>query len=282
MVEEMAMPVVIDGEATNLFAITRSGGQRRLHVPDARAVERTRPQPDGNRRRAQPQAPGDPGYPGQRPQFEQPRPARRRAGRHVLHHRPRLRRRSPTPPTRSSRRWRRIRPSTPSGSTTTLPSRSCRSISTGSAPPTPASPSTPSHSVVQTLLSGRDVGDFYVGDDPIEIRAQSPDGMIQDPSGLDAIQLRTDERRHGSAVLLCDFRGTRGRAELCRVRTRAAPIPIAAGLGDGVALGQAMEEVTRLAEENRSRPAWASPSPARPRNSPAPPAASIRPSPSRF
>ncbi|HMN84977.1 MAG TPA: efflux RND transporter permease subunit, partial [Bauldia sp.] len=44
--------------------------------------------------------------------------------------------------------------------------------------------------MVQALLTGRDLGTFYIGDDPIEVRLQAPDGMIQDTSGLDRVRLR--------------------------------------------------------------------------------------------
>jgi len=102
-------------------------------------------------------------------------------------------------------------------------------------------------SVVQTLLSGRDVGDFYVGDDPIEIRAQVPYGMIQDPSGLDAIQLRTPQGAMVPLSSFVSFEETAVAPSLPR-QDKSRAIPITAGLADGVALGQAMDEVETLAE----------------------------------
>jgi hydrophobic/amphiphilic exporter-1 (mainly G- bacteria), HAE1 family len=102
-------------------------------------------------------------------------------------------------------------------------------------------------SVVKTLLSGRKVGEFYVGDDPIEIRAQVPYGMIQDPAGLDAIQVRTPS---GSMVPLSSFVTFEETAVAPRLprQDKSRAIPITAALGDGVALGQAMDEVLALAE----------------------------------
>ena len=38
---------------------------------------------------------------------------------------------------------------------------------------------------VQTVLSGKDLGNYYVGDNAIEILAKVPDGMVQDTSALD-------------------------------------------------------------------------------------------------
>ena len=103
-------------------------------------------------------------------------------------------------------------------------------------------------SVVQTLLSGRDVGDFYIGDDPIEIRAQVPYGMIQDPSGLDAIQLRTPSGAMVPLSSFVSFEETAVAPSLPR-QDKSRAIPITAGLADGVALGQAMSEVLSLADQ---------------------------------
>jgi HAE1 family hydrophobic/amphiphilic exporter-1 len=102
--------------------------------------------------------------------------------------------------------------------------------------------------VVQTLLSGRDVGDFYVGDDPIEIRARVPYGMIQDPSGLDAIALRTPSGAMVPLSSFVTFEETAVAPNLPR-QDQSRAIPITAGLGEGVALGQAMQEVRVLAAE---------------------------------
>lgn len=102
-------------------------------------------------------------------------------------------------------------------------------------------------SVVQTLLSGRDVGDFYIGDDPIEIRAQVPYGMIQDPSGLDSIQLRTPGGAMVPLSSFVTFEETAVAPSLPR-QDKSRAIPITAALADGVALGQAMSEVLNLAD----------------------------------
>jgi HAE1 family hydrophobic/amphiphilic exporter-1 len=104
-------------------------------------------------------------------------------------------------------------------------------------------------SVVQTLLSGRDVGDFYLGDDPIEIRARVPYGMIQDPSGLDAIQLRTPKGAMVPLSSFVTFEETAVAPSLPR-QDQSRAIPITAGLGEGVALGQAMKEVQVLAAQH--------------------------------
>jgi len=103
-------------------------------------------------------------------------------------------------------------------------------------------------SVVQTLLSGRDVGDFYLGDDAIEIRARIPNGMIQDSSGLDAIQLRTPDGAMVPLSSFVTFEETAVAPSLPR-QDKSRAIPIIASLGDGVALGQATIALQTLAAE---------------------------------
>ena len=103
-------------------------------------------------------------------------------------------------------------------------------------------------SVVQTLLSGRDVGTFYIGDDPIEIRARVPDGMIQDPAGLGAIQLRTPDDAMVPLSSFVTFEEIAVAPSLPR-QDKSRAIPIAASLNDGVALGQAIGELEILSAE---------------------------------
>ena len=103
--------------------------------------------------------------------------------------------------------------------------------------------------VVKTLLTGRDVGDFYVDDDAIEIRVQVPYGMIQDPSGLEAIHLRTPSDEMVPLSSFVTFEEIAVAPRLPRL-DKSRAIPIAASLGDGVALGHGMDEVRRLAEEH--------------------------------
>ena len=103
--------------------------------------------------------------------------------------------------------------------------------------------------VVKTLLSGRDVGDYYIGDDPIEIRVQLPFGMIQDAAGLEAIHLRTPAGEMVPLSSFVTFEEVAVAPSLPR-RDKSRAIPITASLAEEVALGQAMREVLRLAEEN--------------------------------
>jgi HAE1 family hydrophobic/amphiphilic exporter-1 len=104
-------------------------------------------------------------------------------------------------------------------------------------------------SVVQTILSGKDLGDFYIGDDPIEIRARVPFGMIQDAAALDSIQLRTDDGAMVPLSSFVTFQETAVAPSLPR-QDQFRAIPITAALGDGVALGDAMDVVRQLARDN--------------------------------
>lgn len=103
--------------------------------------------------------------------------------------------------------------------------------------------------VVQTLLSGRDVGNFYVGDDAIEIRALIAEGLIQDSSGLDAIQLRTPNGAMVPLSSFVTFEETAVAPSLPR-QDKSRAIPIIASLGEGVALGQATSALQALAAES--------------------------------
>ena len=103
--------------------------------------------------------------------------------------------------------------------------------------------------VLQTVLSGSDMGDFYIGDDPIEIRLRVPDGMIQDQTGLDAIQIRSSTT--GAMVPLSSFvtfEETAVAPSLPRQDQNRA-IPVTAELAPGVALGQAMQQVQAIAKQ---------------------------------
>lgn len=93
--------------------------------------------------------------------------------------------------------------------------------------------------IVKTLLAGEDMGDFYIGDDKIEITALAPDGMIVTPSDLMNVQVRTAS---GSMVPLSSVISVREEATsptLARQSLRRA-VPITATLSPGVDLGTAM------------------------------------------
>jgi HAE1 family hydrophobic/amphiphilic exporter-1 len=101
-------------------------------------------------------------------------------------------------------------------------------------------------SVVQGLLEGRDLGTFYVGDDPIEVRLQAPDGMIQDASGLDRVRLRSQSGAMVPLSSLVSFEETAVAPSLQRQDQRRA-VPMTAALAPGVDLAQGIERVAAIA-----------------------------------
>ncbi len=100
-------------------------------------------------------------------------------------------------------------------------------------------------SAVQTVLSGKKLGNFYIGDNPIEILAKVPDGMIQDSSALDNLQLRTRDGKMVPLSSLVSFDETAVAPSLPRQDQRRA-IPMGATLADGVDLRHAMNELQSI------------------------------------
>lgn len=99
---------------------------------------------------------------------------------------------------------------------------------------------------VQTLLDGRSLGNFYIGDEPIQIRLIAPPGMIQDVGALDGIMLRTSDGLMVPLSSLATFEESAVAPSLPRQDQRRA-IPINASPADGVDLRSAMNQVEALA-----------------------------------
>lgn len=103
-------------------------------------------------------------------------------------------------------------------------------------------------STLATLLDGREMGEYYVGGDAIPVRAQAPDGTLDDPSDLEGIYVRAAGDR---MVPLSSFVTMTERAvapELRREGQRRA-VPINATLAPDVDLRQAMVALETLAAE---------------------------------
>ena len=99
-----------------------------------------------------------------------------------------------------------------------------------------------------TLLDGREMGEYYLEGDAIPVRAQAPDGMLDDPADLETIYVRAAE---GRMVPLSSFVTMTERAvapELRREGQRRA-VPLTASLTPGVDLRRAMEDLEALAAE---------------------------------
>jgi HAE1 family hydrophobic/amphiphilic exporter-1 len=97
-----------------------------------------------------------------------------------------------------------------------------------------------------TLLDGREMGEFYIEGDAIPVRAQAPDGTVDDPTDLERIYVRAEE---GRMVPLSSFVTLSERAvapELPREGQNRA-VPLTASLAKGIDLRQAMEQLQALA-----------------------------------
>ncbi len=99
---------------------------------------------------------------------------------------------------------------------------------------------------VQTLLDGRDLGNFFIGDNPIRIRVRVPSGMIQDANALDGIQLRADSGQMIPLSSIVTFEEIAVAPNLPR-QDQLRAVPVTAGLADGVDLQQAMAIARDLA-----------------------------------
>ncbi len=102
--------------------------------------------------------------------------------------------------------------------------------------------------VIQTLLEGREVGHFNQGDERIEIRAQAPEGMIQDPAGLDRIQLRTSSGKMVPLSSLVTFEEVAVAPNLQRQDQRRA-VPMSATLSDDIDMRHGMERLEQIVSE---------------------------------
>jgi HAE1 family hydrophobic/amphiphilic exporter-1 len=98
---------------------------------------------------------------------------------------------------------------------------------------------------LQTLLDGREMGEFYIEGDAIPVRAQAPDGAIDDPGDLENLFVRAAE---GRMIPLSSFVTITERAvapELPREGQNRA-VPLTAALAEGVDLRQAMDSLDTL------------------------------------
>ena len=102
--------------------------------------------------------------------------------------------------------------------------------------------------LVQALLDGRDLGNFYIGDDPIEIRLQAPSGMIQDSVGLERIRLRSSNGQMVPLSALVSFEESAVAPSLER-QDQMRAVPMTAGLADEIDLRQGMTHMLDIADD---------------------------------
>jgi HAE1 family hydrophobic/amphiphilic exporter-1 len=102
-------------------------------------------------------------------------------------------------------------------------------------------------SAISTLVAGDNLGNYYIADQPIEILAQAPDGAIQDPAGLENVQLRSDTGKMVPLSSLVTFEESAVAPSLARESQRRA-MPISATLAPGIDLRQAMNHMEAIAK----------------------------------
>ena len=102
---------------------------------------------------------------------------------------------------------------------------------------------------IQTLVAGKNLGNYYIGDRPIEILARAPDGAIQDPSGLENVQLRSAGGKMVPLSSLVTFAESAVAPSLARESQRRA-MPMSATLAPGIDLRQAMNRLEAILKQN--------------------------------
>jgi HAE1 family hydrophobic/amphiphilic exporter-1 len=100
-----------------------------------------------------------------------------------------------------------------------------------------------------TLLDGKELGKYYVGGDEISVRAQAPDGMIDDPGDLENVFVRTDAGRMLPLASFVTVSESAVAPELPREGQRRA-VPINATLKPGVDLRHAMDALEEVAAQH--------------------------------
>jgi hydrophobic/amphiphilic exporter-1 (mainly G- bacteria), HAE1 family len=104
-------------------------------------------------------------------------------------------------------------------------------------------------SAIQTLVAGNNLGNYYIGDQPIEILAQAPDGTIEDATGLENVQMRSSSGQMVPLSSLVTFEESAVAPSLARESQRRA-MPISATLSPGIDLRQAMNHMQTIAAKS--------------------------------
>jgi HAE1 family hydrophobic/amphiphilic exporter-1 len=103
--------------------------------------------------------------------------------------------------------------------------------------------------VLSTLLDGREVGEYYVGEDAIPVFVEAPDGAIDDSGDLENIFMRTQGGRMIPLSSFVTLTESAVAPSLPREGQQRA-VPLSATLAEGTDLRQAMESVEGLAAEH--------------------------------
>jgi HAE1 family hydrophobic/amphiphilic exporter-1 len=102
---------------------------------------------------------------------------------------------------------------------------------------------------IQTLVAGKNLGNYYIGDQPIEILASAPDGAIQDTTGLENVQLRSNDGKMVPLASLVSFQESAVAPSLARESQHRA-MPMSATLQPGVDMRQAMNHLEAVLAKN--------------------------------
>jgi HAE1 family hydrophobic/amphiphilic exporter-1 len=102
---------------------------------------------------------------------------------------------------------------------------------------------------IQTLVAGKNLGNYYIGDQAIEILASAPDGAIQDATGLENVQLKSTDGKMIPLASLVTFSETAVAPSLARESQHRA-MPMSATLQPGVDMRQAMNHLEAILAKN--------------------------------
>jgi hydrophobic/amphiphilic exporter-1 (mainly G- bacteria), HAE1 family len=100
--------------------------------------------------------------------------------------------------------------------------------------------------VLSTLLDGREVGEYYVGEDAIPVRVEAPEGTLRDSADLESVFVRTSGERMIPLSSFVEVVESAVAPSLPREGQRRA-VPLNASLSEGTDLRQAMDAVEGLA-----------------------------------
>jgi HAE1 family hydrophobic/amphiphilic exporter-1 len=100
---------------------------------------------------------------------------------------------------------------------------------------------------MQSLLEGRSIVDVFVGGEALDVKLTSTTRPIDDPTDLENIFLKTGDGKIVPMSTIATLKESAVAPQLDREQ-QLASVAISANLRDGVALGDAVKEVTALAE----------------------------------
>ncbi|HEV7368246.1 efflux RND transporter permease subunit [Arenibaculum sp.] len=101
---------------------------------------------------------------------------------------------------------------------------------------------------LQIMMGSRDVAELRAGSDIIPILLEAPAGTVDDPGDIENLYVTTNDGRVLPLSSLVTLEEVAVASELER-EAQLRAMPVTAGLADGYAMGQAVEDVRALADE---------------------------------